>query len=253
MPAELSFTQLTIAIGGGVLAGAINTLAGNGSAITLPILMFVLGLPPNVANGTNRIGILTQGLLGTGTFYRNKLLAPGRHPLYILPVLAGAILGVWMAVQVSPTGFKRVFGFLLILMLGLVLAHPKRWLRPVKIRIPQTLYMGILFMLGIYGGFIQMGMGIFFLATTVLVGGMDIIRANALKIFVVTLYTSFVLLIFHYKGLVDWRIGSIVAVGQGIGGWITAHWASKYPKADVWAYRLLLLTLVWGIVRVFWH
>ncbi len=251
MTHDLSIFQLSIAIGGGFLAGVINTLAGNGSAITLPVLMFVLGLPPNTANGTNRIGILVQGLMGTGTFYRNKILKPRQHPWVILPAIAGAMLGVWMAIQISPQGFKRVFGLILILMLVLALAHPKRWLKPKERRIPVGLYGILMFLLGVYGGFIQMGMGIFFLATTVLLGGMPLIRANALKLFVVTSYTLVVLFVFHMKGLVDWRLGGIVAVGQGLGGWITARWASKYPKADLWAYRLLLITLVWAILRVF--
>ncbi len=248
---DLSIYQILIAIGGGFLAGVINTLAGNGSAITLPILMFVLGLPPNVANGTNRIGVLTQGIIGSTTFYRHKMFHPKEHPIIIIPVFLGAMIGMWLAIHVSPAAFKQVFGYLLIIMFFVVLAHPRRWLHPTKKPVSPWVQVLIMIGLGVYGGFIQMGMGIFFLATTVLLSGIHIIRANALKVFVVTTYTLVLLIVFHMKGMVDWRIGSLLAIGQGAGGWITARWASKYPHADVWAYRLLLLTMVWAVVRIF--
>ena len=243
-----------IAILGGAVAGAINTLAGSGSAITLTILTELMGLPPNTANGTNRIGIVAQCWAGTWAFHKNgKLPLNTRSWRYIILTVIGAIAGVVVAVYVSNEQFKSVFSFLMVLMLFVILVKPKRWLKesdPSKI---ESLWLAIpLYLaLGFYGGFIQMGMGVFCLAVMVLVSNYSIIEANALKSFVVAIYTLVVIAIFQWKGLIDWKIGGIMAIGQTFGGWATATYASRYPKADIWAYRLLVGVVIFAILKLF--
>jgi len=242
-----------IAIIGSFFAGAINTLAGSGSAITLTILTELIGLPPNMANGTNRVGVLTQSLAGTYAFYTNGKLNLAGSKRYIIPTIIGAILGVIVAVYVSNEQFKTVFSYLMIAMLFVILVKPKRWLRETDTKNPPSLFVCIpLFLaLGFYGGFIQMGMGVFYLAAMVLVAKYSIIESNAVKSFVVAAYTIVVIAIFQYKGMIDWQIGLLLAIGQTAGGWITATYASRYKGADVWAYRLLVVVVVFAIVKLF--
>ncbi len=242
-----------IVVLGGLAAGFINTLAGNGSAITLTILTELLGLPGNLANGTNRVGVMGNSIMASFVFYKNGKLKLDRGLPYIIPTVIGAIVGVFAAVMVSNEQFEIVFRFLLVMMLVVILVRPKRWLRETDTTMKPNLWLTIpLFLaLGFYGGFIQMGMGIFFLAAMVLGARFSIIESNGVKVFVVMLYTIVVLAIFQWKGLIDWKIGMILAVGQVIGAWLAATFASKYPKADLFAYILVVIVVLFGIVKMF--
>lgn len=243
-----------LAIVGSFLAGCVNTLAGNGSAITLTILMEMLGLPPDVANATNRVGIFTQGLASNYAFHREKKLQEAWNWPLIIWVTLGAVLGIYLSIIISPAGFKTVFRYLLVLMLLVILVKPSRWLRladPGKAPLSPWVSVPLFFTLGVYGGFIQMGMGVFFLAVLVLIARYEIIGANVLKGVVVMLYTGLALAVFAWKGLVDWQLGGLMAIGQTIGGFLTATFASRYPKANIWAYRLLVLVIVLAILKAF--
>lgn len=242
-----------VAIIGGFAAGFINTLAGNGSAITLTILMEVMGLPPNVANASNRVGIMSQSLVSTWIFHKKaKIDWPGNR-WHILVVFLGAMVGLLLARYISNEGFRMVYGFLMLAMLVVVLANPKRWIQPK----PQTrplpawlLGLGF-FLLGIYGGFIQMGMGVIFLAFTVLVARMDLVRSNALKIAVVGAYTWVVLLVFAWQGWVDWQAGGLIAIGQVCGAWVCSRFAATHPLANVVAHRVLVAVVLFAVAKVF--
>ncbi len=242
-----------IAIVGSFLAGAINTMAGNGSTITLTILMEVLGLSPNIANGTNRVGIFTQSVASSWAFYRHGKLNVQRSWGFIAFTTIGAIIGIIVATQISPDNFKRAFRFLLVLMLFVVLVKPERWLRQTDLEYQPSLWLSIpMFLaLGFYGGFIQMGMGVFFLAVMVLSARYSLIDSNAVKVVVVGLYTGIALLIFHVQGLIDWRMGLLMAIGQTAGGYLTALYAAKSPQANLWAHRLLIVVILLSVVKVF--
>lgn len=243
-----------IAIIGGFLAGAINTLAGSGSAITLTILTELMGLPGNLANGTNRVGVMTQSLAGTYGFYREGKLQLARSSLYLIWTTLGAIVGVIAAVYISNEQFLVIFKFLMIAMLLLILIKPKRWLRETDIEATQNYWVAIpLFLaIGFYAGFIQMGMGVIFLAAMVLQAKYSLIDSNAIKVAVVAIYTVPVLAIFHWKGLIDWKIGGILAIGQTLGGYLTATFAAQHPQANVWAHRLLVTVILFALVKIFW-
>lgn len=250
---NLELYHYFIIIFGSALAGAINTLAGNGSAITLTILTEILHLPGNIANGTNRVGVIFAGFASTFAFYQNGKLDVRSNKLPIFFITLGAVAGVIVATQVSNEQFKEVFRFMMVAMLFVILIKPKRWLQKTDPSKKVNLWLAIpLFLvLGFYGGFIQMGMGVLFLIVMVLVANYNIMDANVVKAFVVALYTIAAVAIFHWQGLIDWKIGMLMAVGQTAGGWLTAHYASQYPKADVWAYRVLIVVVIWAILRMF--
>jgi uncharacterized membrane protein YfcA len=245
--------ELLIAIVGGFLAGVINTFAGNGSAITLTILTEVIGLPGNLANGTNRIGIFFQGLAGLTGFYRNKLLDLSRSKYLVIYTVLGAVVGVVVAVNISNEQFRTVFKYLMVGLLILILFKPSRWLRETDIehRMSPWLSIPVFALVGFYGGFIQMGMGVFFLGAMVLIGRFSLLESNVIKNFVVTIYTLLTILIFQLSGFIDWQVGLIMAIGQATGGWVSGNYLARHPKIDVWAYRLLVVIIFWAVLRVF--
>ncbi|PSR13097.1 MAG: sulfite exporter TauE/SafE family protein [Bacteroidetes bacterium] len=242
-----------LALVGAFVAGAINTLAGNGSAITLTILTEVLGLPGTVANGTNRVGIATQSLASSWAFYRNGRLDVRQSGRYIAFITIGAVVGIYVATIVSNEAFQQVFRFLLVVMLLVILVKPERWLRATTEarELPLWQSLPIFLSLGFYGGFIQMGMGVFFLAAMVLVAHYNIIDGNAVKAVVVALYTMVAVGVFAWQGLIDWKIGGLMAIGQTAGGYLTARFAATDPRASKWAYRILVAVVVWAILRMF--
>lgn len=248
-----------IAFIGALLAGSVNTLSGNGSAITLTILMELLGLPADVANGTNRVGVLANGIGGTVAFGRagrfsNQPTAKNREMWQIVAITClGAILGIYLSLIISNAAYKTFFRYLLVVMLLVILIKPKRWLVVPEGKAPLSLWITVplFFLLGVYGGFIQMGMGVFFLAVMVLIAHYEIIQANVVKGLVVTIYTVLAVAIFAWQDLIDWRIGALMALGQLIGGYLTARFAAHHPKAGLYAYRLLVVVIIAAIAKAF--
>lgn len=245
---------------GALVAGGINVLAGNGSAITLTILMELLGLPADVANGTNRVGVIANGLGGVLGFrregrYRNQSPALRRQMWLIVGVISlGAVLGVYFSLIISNAAFRAVFRWLLVVMLVVVLARPKRWLQAVpggQRPLPAWLSAPLYFALGVYAGFIQMGFGVFFLGLTVLAARYDLIQANVLKALAVTVCTLFAVAIFAWRGLIDWPVGLVMAAGQYAGGYVTARFAARDERAGTVAYWVLVTVLVVAIGRAF--
>jgi uncharacterized membrane protein YfcA len=253
------FLIYIIALVGAFLAGCVNTLSGNGSAITLTILMELLGLPPDVANGTNRVGVLGNSMAATLGFKKGGRLEMPKDKAkdmwqIVIIVTLGAILGIYLSLIISNEAYRKVFRYLLVVMLFIILIKPKRWLAaPEKVaQLSPWLSVPLFFALGIYGGFIQMGMGVFFLALMVLVARYEIIQANVVKALAVFVYTVIAVGIFAWRGLIDWEIGALMAVGQIIGGYLTAKYASNHPKAGLWAYRLLVVVVIAAILKAFW-
>ena len=148
-------------IGTGLVAGFINTTAGGGSTLTLPLLMF-LGLPANVANGTNRIAILLQNVVGVNTFRKKKVLDLTTDYKLAIPAILGSIIGAFFAVEIDEETLRKVIAGLMVAMLFIVVLKPDAWVKEraeLASAKPTILQYIIFFFLGIYGGFIQMGVG----------------------------------------------------------------------------------------------
>lgn len=250
---SLELWHCLIAIIGSFLAGAINTLAGNGSAITLTILTELMGLPGNLANGTNRLGVFTQSTASTWVFWRGGKLDWQRSWAFVVFSSIGAIIGALVAVWISSDQFYVVFRYLMVFMLFVLLFKPERWLRNTDLDRPLSLWavVPLCLALGFYGGFIQMGMGIFFLAVMVLAARYSLTESNAVKSAMVAIYTFLAILIFQWQGLIDWKIGSIMAVGQMLGGYLAAVYAAKSPQANLWAHRLLVVVVILSTIKMF--
>ncbi|MCF8335889.1 MAG: sulfite exporter TauE/SafE family protein [Bacteroidales bacterium] len=232
-------------IGVGFLAGFINTLAGSGSLLTLPMLMF-LGLPANVANGTNRIAIFLQNIVGVGSFRQQKVLNVRMGLWLALPAVAGSLLGAQIAIELQEAVMERIIGILLIVMFFLILYKPAQWVKEYSGLVrskPSTLQFIIFFVIGIYGGFIQAGVGIFLLAGLVLGAGFDVVKANAIKLLIVLIYTPFALAIFFMNDQVNWKIGLILALGNMLGAFVASRFAVSWGTRYV---RYVLLVVIFG-------
>ncbi|MFO7659041.1 MAG: sulfite exporter TauE/SafE family protein [Bacteroidales bacterium] len=232
-------------IGAGILAGFINTLAGSGSLLTLPLLVF-MGLPANVANGTNRIGILFQSIVGSYAFKRQKVLDLKTGYIYGIPTVVGAVAGAILALKIGDIAMEKAIGVLLVFMFFMILFKPEVWVKGHVGRVqgkPTALNMIIFFAIGFYGGFIQAGVGLFLLAGLVLGVGIDLVRANALKVFLVLLYTPVVLLFFMNEDQIDYKLGIILAIGNSIGAWLGTKVAVSWGPAFI---RIVLLLAILG-------
>jgi hypothetical protein len=209
-----------------------------------------------LANGTNRIGVASQSIAASSVFYKHGKTDFSKNKICLITTTLGALVGVWVATNVSNEQFMTVFSYLMVFMLVVLIAKPERWLRETDTNHSPSLWITVpaFLALGFYGGFIQMGMGIFFLAVMVLIARYSLLDANVVKSLMVAIYTILVILIFQGKGLIDWKIGAIMAGGQTIGGYTTAQFASKNESANKWAHRLLIIIVVLAIVRLFdWH
>jgi uncharacterized membrane protein YfcA len=220
----------------------INVVAAGGSFLTLPLLLF-LGFPAAIANGTNRVGVLAQNISGVIGFHRHEVL-PFKWALSVsMPALAGAALGVWAALNVPDIAFRRTLSIVMLAMtLGTLLHRSlKGELRPE----PQSPWhwsmVGGFFLMGIYGGFLQAGVGFLILALTT-VAGLDLVRGNAVKVFAVMLLTLLSLAVFAGSGRVDWPAGIALGIGNILGATVGVRLAVL--KGHKWLEHVVTATVI---------
>lgn len=237
-------------IAGGFACGFINILAGSGSLITLPILIFI-GLPVNVANGTNRVAILFQNIVGVARFRQSGMLNL-RHGLTLaIPAVIGAIAGAQIAVNLNERAMELTIGGLMIVMLITLFIQPRRWFegRGGDIKSMGISQAIIFFLIGIYGGFIQAGVGVFLLAGLVLSAGFNLKFANPVKILIILCFTIFALIIFVINQQVRWDAGLILAVGNMLGAVVATKMAVQ--KGSEFIRVLLVLVLIATAAKMF--
>jgi uncharacterized protein len=231
----------------GLFTGALNVVAGGGSFLTLPILIFV-GLPPTVANATNRVGVLMQNVGGVWGFHRYGVLDWRWAVSAGLPATAGAAIGVWGALNIGDAAFQRVLAFLMIIVTLWTLLQPAPPATANPRPLPAPVMVAGFFLVGIYGGFVQAGVGFFILAMTTL-SGLDLVRGNAVKVLIVLLLTILSLAVFAYDGKVDWVAGTVLGVGNLTGGLVGVRltvmkghrWVSGVVMIAVVAFAIKLL------------
>ncbi len=250
---SLETSHYFIAIIAGFFAGIINTLAGSGSLLTLPALLF-MGLPVHMANGTNRVGILTQTFVGALTLYRKGNIKIGYDAWFIIPTIVGSALGAWIALEIPESTMRTTIGIVMLLLLIVILFNYHDLLRPVNAPVSGSkrfISYLLLFIVGIYGGFIQLGVGIFTLAVLLLVLNMTFQHANALKNIMNFCLTLPAFLIFAWNGQINWEIGLVIATGQTAGAWVAARYASENKSASVWIRRLLVVMTLVSALKLF--
>lgn len=230
--------QLSLVTGGtlvvaGFLAGFINTLAGGGSMLTLPALM-LLGIPTDIANGTNRVGVLLQSLTGARQFHQNDQLDPRSIVPVLLPTSTGALIGAMTASYLplfilKPALLGSMVTLALVMVVRPELIAPPRDTQVFRLSERPAAAVG-LFLAGLYGGFVQAGVG--FILIAALAGGLryDLVRSNALKMVCTAVFSIVALAVFITRGQVYWVPGLLLAAGMVSGAMVSVRFAVSAPQ-----------------------
>ena len=237
-------------VGVGFVVGFINTVAGGGSLISLPILIF-LGLPPSVANGTNRIAIAIQNAVGVAGF-KSKGVSTFPFNIYLgISALFGSIIGAQIAVDIKGETFNRILAIIMVVVVLIIVFKPKIKIEELKDRLTgKFLWIGVIafFFIGIYGGFINAGIGFVILLFLHYVNHMSLVRANATKVAVVFIYTLSALAVFVYNDKVLWKVGLVLAIGNATGAWFSSR--ISVNRGDNYIKGFLIVMVVVMAVRL---
>ncbi len=209
-------------VAGGLLAGFINTLAGGGSFLTVPLLILV-GVPPSAANGTNRVAVLIQSVAAMRGFAQEGVPGAGLALRLLPATLLGAWLGAWGATHVPDEVFRRLFAVIMLLALPIVLRNPVPAGGGAARALPLPLQLALYFSIGLYGGAIQAGIGIPLLLALAGAGGLDLVRANSVKVVLIAALTAVALAQFAWVGMVHWMHGLVLASGSATGAYLASR------------------------------
>lgn len=239
------YLELLILFGVGVLAGGLNVMAGGGSSLTLPALIF-LGLDSTAANGTNRVAILLQNVSAVLS-YRKEKVSDIRVSLTLAAfALPGAVLGALIAVRISNEWFERILGIVMIgIIISMLIPRSKKEYTGSQIRRTWIIY-PVMFGIGLYGGFIQVGVGFLIMAALYHLLRLNLVFVNMHKVFIVLVYTVPALLIFIWTGNVDWKLGLGLAAGNALGGWWAARLSVRGGEKII-RYVLMLAILIMSL------
>lgn len=230
----------------GFVVGFINTVAGGGSLLSLPFLIF-LGLPSNIANGTNRVAIVVQTALATAGF-KSKGVSTFPFNAYLgIAAFVGAIIGAYIAVDVTGEVFNRILAMVMIAVVVIIVFSPKMNVVHLKERLTgKYLWLGMLgfFFFGIYGGFINAGLGFLMMLFLHYVNRMSLVRSNATKVAVVFFYMVAALAVFAFNDKVNWKIGLILAIGNGSGAWFSSRFSVKMGDGFIKIFLVFMVVIM---------
>lgn len=251
---EITLSIVLILLFSGLVVGFINTLAGGGSAISLTVFM-ALGLPVQVANGTNRIAIFMQNLSSTATFSRKRML-DWRNGLRMgIPATIGAMLGAQIATDINDTIFRICLAVVMIAVLVFTLFGSKL-LKRSGAEVPKIkpVHYSVFFLIGIYSGYIFVGTGYLILLATMGMMSLNIVKSNVIKNFIILLAIPFSLLVFILNGEVNYAYGLIHGAGNMVGAFLASHyaigWGTKFLRWFMVAVVLVCLADVVGFISI---
>jgi len=239
--------KLTVIFISGVFAGFINVLAGGGSFITLPILVFT-GLPIDIANGTNRFANFVITSYSTYRFEK-KGLDTFKYAIPLgIPALFGAILGAYISISIPRILLEKIIGILILFMIPFIFMNKETMIKGKKeLRKNNFITYVIFFILGVYGGFLQAGIGFFLILSLVFFVGFDLVHANAVKMGVAMIYTLFSTLVFVLTGRVYFIYGIILAGGGMVGAHLSTYLSVK--KGSAWVRIILIIIIIISAVK----
>lgn len=229
----------------GALGGAINAVAGGGSFVAFPALMFT-GVPPVSANATNTLA-LWVGVTASGGAYRNRLSISRRVmiPLIVTSVIGG-LAGAFLLIKTPAQTFLKVMPWL---MLGatLLFAFGKHLTGRIAAGISSDASRGAIagasvfeLVVAVYGGYFGGGIGIMNLAMLAAMGMTDIHDMNALKVVLGGVINGVATVTFVITGAIVWPQAIVMTVGAILGGYFAAHYAQKLPQSWIRAFVILV-------------
>ena len=234
----------------GFIAGIINIVAGGGSLLTLPMLIF-LGLPPNMANGTNRIAIIIQNIFAVKGF-QSKGVRTFPFSIYLaIPATMGAIIGAIVGVKIEGELFNKILAIIMVVIVMYMILKPKTTTKETLERITgKHFWLGMLafFLVGLYGGFIQAGVGFIMLLALSSIHHISLVKSNAIKVFVALVYSLAAVAIFAYNGMIDWKYGLVLSLGNASGGWLMSRYSVK--KGDRFVQVFLIVMVIFMALKL---
>ena len=249
---ELSATYIALLIATGFIAGIINTLAGGGSNLTLPALM-IMGMPADVANATNRVAVFMQGIVGVKGFHRAGKIKRSDVLPVLTPTLIGGLIGGLLA-SFSPESYlKPLLLMAMVSMTVVMLVKPSVIVPPEGTKAfsvsekPSAWY--ALFLAGIYGGFVQAGVGFVLIAALAGTLRYDLVTTNALKMVCTLSFTLLALIVFIWNDQVRWQPGLILAVGTMLGSMIAVKFAIR-AKTSQLKWFLFIMTVIGSLAAL---
>jgi uncharacterized protein len=246
----MTYLEGLFLIGAGVFAGFLNTVAGGGSLITLPLLIF-LGLPSAEANASNRVAIFVQNIFSVAGF-RSKGISVFPFAIWVaIPAIIGAIIGSKIAVDINEELFNKILAVIMLMVMGITVFKPSVKADAQELLSRKKVWTSIIafFFLGIYGGFIQAGIGFLMIATLTAIHGFKMAKTNAIKVFVALSYTVAALIVFYLSGKIRWEYGLTLAIGNAAGGWIGSRWSADKSDKII---RMILLVMVVALSIKLW-
>lgn len=233
--------SLLLLFAAGIVAGWINVLAGGGSLLTVPAMVF-LGLPGPVANGTNRIGIIAQNIAAVWGFFRNGFSDFKLSASLAACACVGAFFGANVGVRLEGVWFDRTLAAVMIVIMIVMMTGfgQKPAAESGK---PRNLVLGHLLIVGagFWGGFIQIGVGLIMMPILNRVMGLDLVRVNMHKVFIALMFSFVALGVFASQVKIEWALGAALAAGYAIGGWLGAN--SAVVRGEVLIKRVFYLAL----------
>lgn len=237
----------------GVVGGFLNVVAGGGSLLTLPTMIF-MGLPPNVANATNRVAILWQNVFAIKKFKSAGILE-SRYSIYLgLAAVPGAILGAILAVDIDGALFTKMLSVIMLIVgLLIVFGSPIANVKEVVEGKAKSIWWSVFafFLIGIYGGFIHAGVGFIVILVLSQLTHESLVKINSIKVTVAFIYTFAVVLVFLFNGVINWEYGITLAIGTSFGGWLGSYFSIK--KGDKWIKAFLLVTIIAMVIKLWFY
>jgi len=247
---DIAHALIILAVG--LVAGFFNTIAGGGSLLSLPILIF-LGLPPSVANATNRVAIFSQNIFAVAGF-KSKGISDFRYSLILgISAFLGAIIGAKIAIEIRGDLFNKILAVIMFMIVLLtifkkgggsdteseLISVKRKWLSGI-----------VFFFIGIYGGFIQAGVGFLIIGALQAIHHFSLVKTNSIKVFVILVYTTAALGLFIIEGQVNWLYGIVLAIGNSTGAWFTSRWSVK--KDDKVVKTILIIAVTILAIKLWW-
>jgi len=236
--------SVLILFAAGTIAGFVNVVAGGGSALTLPALIF-LGLPSSVANGTNRIGVLLQNVSAVYSFKREKYFETSTSFKLGLSTLPGSVAGALIATELSNDLFNKILGIIMIgIIIIMILPKKKNKFPDAETNhIPLSGHISMFF-IGFYGGFIQVGIGFLLMAALQASLKINLIRVNMHKVFIVLINTIPAFIVFILTDNIHWGYGFSLAAGNALGGWFSAKVQVKKGEDFIKTFLIIAIMIM---------
>ena len=240
--------EAVLLVVGGTAAGIINTMAGGGSALTVPLLVLA-GVPGNQANGSNRLGILTSNAAAVASFRRSGVVVGREVTKILVPTVLGSLIGSFLITRVADETFETIFGILLIPIIILTIFKPKPSVdtEPWPVAVTTVVFLCI----GMYGGAFQAGVGLVLLAALTR-AGFDLVTANGVKVLINFVVTCFAFPVFIVRGDVVWLPAIVLAAGFTAGGWFGAKIAVRGGERVVRVFMIGAALYLAGRLIGFW-